>query len=155
MKHFRYATLLLCAGAGSLHAAELRLHALLDGSTVVSATDSSATGEAKAVLQDDGKVRINLVFGGLSSNVISAALHTGASNANGPAVVPLDVRTNQTVGSLVDEEITLSDDVAASMRAGNTYILVNTIDHPSGAMRGQLIPQPVRLPSEPELEESR
>ena len=44
------ALLVLCVVAASAHAAELRLHALLDGASVVSATDSKATGEAKAVL---------------------------------------------------------------------------------------------------------
>jgi hypothetical protein len=143
------ALLVLCAVATSADAAELRLRALLDGASVVSATDSKATGEAKAVLQDDNTLRINLVFGGLASNVTGAALHTGASSENGPAAAPLDVRRNQTVGSLVDTELTLTDDVAASVRAGNAYIVVATVDHPSGAIRGQLIPQPVRLPATP------
>lgn len=143
------ALLALGAVAAGAHAADLRLHALLDGASVVSATDSKATGEAKAVLQDDNTLRINLVFGGLASNVTGAELHTGARSENGPAVAPLDVRENQTVGSLVETELTLTDDVATSMRAGNAYILVTTVDHPSGAIRGQLIPQPVRLPDAP------
>jgi hypothetical protein len=150
MKLQRVLTLLvLCAIASGAQAAGLRLHALLDGASVVSATDSPATGEAKAVLEDDNTLRINLVFGGLASNVTGAELHTGASSENGPAVAPLDVRENQTVGSLVDTEVTLTADVAASVRAGNAYIVVTTVDHPSGAIRGQLIPQPVRLPETP------
>ena len=143
------ALLVSCVVATGVHAAELRLHALLDGASVVSATDSKATGEARAILQDDNKLRINLVFGGLASNVTGAELHTGARSENGPTVAPLDVRENQTVGSLVDTELILTDDVAASMRAGNAYILVTTVDHPSGAIRGQLVPQPVRLPDTP------
>lgn len=146
--------LLLIAAGGPLRADELRLHAVLNGGSVISATASTATGEAKAVLQDDGKLRISLVYGGLASDATGAALHTGTRVGNGPAVMPLDVRTNQTVGSLVNEELTLSADVAASMRAGNTYIVITTIDYPSGAIRGQLIPQPMRLPSVPEPEEN-
>lgn len=155
----RYLTILLLAACiGPLHtpelrAAEERLHAVLDGARVVSATDSKATGEATAVLRDDGKVRINLVFGGLASDVTGAALHTGTSAENGPAVIPLDVRKNQTAGSLVNEQLTLSEDVATSMRAGETYILINTVDHPLGAIRGQLIAQPVRLRDLPETAE--
>jgi hypothetical protein len=143
------AVLVLCVVAPSAHAVEVRLQALLDGASVVSATDSKATGEAKAVLQDDNTLTINLVFGGLDSNVTGAELHTGARSENGPSVAPLDVRENQTVGSLVDTELTLTDDVAASVRDGNAYIVVTTVDHPSGAIRGQLIPQPVRLPASP------
>ncbi len=143
------ALLVLCMAGTGLHATELRLHALLDGASVVSATDSKATGEARGVLQDDNKLRINLVFGGLASNVTGAELHTGARSENGPAVAPLDVREHQTVGSLVDTELTLTDDVASSLRAGNAYLVVTTVDHPSGAIRGQLVPQPVRLPDTP------
>lgn len=142
--------LLLAACIGQAGAAELRLHAILNGANVVSATDSKATGEASAVLQDDGKVRINLVFGGLASDVTGASLHTGTRAENGPAAMPLDVRKNQTVGSLVDEQIDLSDEVEQRMRDGETYIVVTTIDHPAGVIRGQLLPQPVRLGDEPE-----
>jgi|GEM_PF-885615 len=149
------ALLLLAVGIGPLHATELRLHAVLNGASVVSATDSKATGEATAVLRDDGKVRINLVFAGLASDVTTAALHTGTSAENGPAVMPLDVGKNQTVGSLVNSELTLSDEVAASMRAGETYIVITTIDHPAGVIRGQLMPQPVRLGDKPEAEEAK
>lgn len=142
--------LLLAACIGQAHAAELRLHAVLSGASVVSATDSKATGEASAVLQDDGKVRINLVYGGLTSDVTSASLHIGTSAENGPPALPLNVREHQTVGSLVDEDLQLGEAVAQRMRDGETYILVNTIDHPSGAIRGQLTPQPVRLGDQPE-----
>ncbi|MEO6263954.1 MAG: CHRD domain-containing protein [Luteimonas sp.] len=145
--------LFLAASIGPVHAAELRLHAVLNGGNVVSATDSEATGEATAVLQDDGKVRINLVFGGLASDVTGASLHTGTSAENGPPALPLDVRKNQTAGSLVDGELDLSEAVAQRMRDGETYLLVTTIDHPAGAIRGQLVPQPVRLGDQPEEEE--
>jgi hypothetical protein len=42
--------------------------------------------------------------------------------------------------------LTLNADVATSVRAGNAYLLVTTTDFPAGALRGQLLPQPVRLP---------
>lgn len=166
MKRVRCLTmLLLVAGFGPLdavrlqaaepqtaesQAAEMRLHAVLNGGSVVSATDSKATGEASAVLQADGKVRLNLVFGGLASDVTGASLHTGTSAENGPAAMPLDVRKHQTLGSLVDEKLALSEEVAQHMRDGETYIVVTTVDHPAGAIRGQLIPQPVRLGDQPQ-----
>ena len=136
--------LLMITGAAS--AAELRLHAVLDGASVISATDSRGTGEASAVLSDDNKLRINLVFGGLASNVTGAELHLGSSSENGAAIAPLDVRTNQRGGSLVNADVTLTPDAAASVRDGNSYVLVMTNDRPAGEIRGQLLPQPVRLP---------
>lgn len=138
------ATLLL-AGTGSLQAADLHLHALLDGASVVSATDSRGTGEATATLSDDGKVRLTMVFGGLSSDVTGATLQLGSSAENGAVVAPLDVRVEQAAGSVVDAEITLTPLAAESMRAGNSYLLVTTSNYPKGEIRGQLVPQPVRL----------
>ncbi len=151
----RIAGVLLGVCIGPVYAEDLQLHAVLDGSTVVSATTSKATGEATAILRDDGKVRINLVFGGLTSKVTGAALHTGTKAENGPNVMPLDVRKDQTAGSLVNSEVTLTPDVAASMRQGDVYIVVTTIDYPSGAIRGQLMPQPVRLGTQPAVQPSK
>ena len=45
--------------------------------------------------------------------------------------------------------LTLTPDVAADVRAGDAYLLVTTSDFPTGALRGQLLPQPVRLPRTP------
>ena len=141
------ATLLLAMAGCPAFAADQRLHAVLDGASVISATDSKGTGEASAVLTDDNKLRINLVFGGLASEVTGAALHLGNSSENGAAVAPLDVRTNQRGGSLVNQDVTLTPDAAASVREGNSYLLVTTNDRPAGEIRGQLLPQPVRLQS--------
>lgn len=137
--------LILFACSGLLQAQEVKLHAVLDGASVVSATESPATGEASAVLGDDGKLKLDLIYGGLASDVTGASLHIGKSSENGPQVLTLDVQTNQADGSLVDEQLTLTDAVAQRMRDGETYLLVTTIDHPDGAIRGQLQPQPVRL----------
>lgn len=138
------------AGLGQARADELKLRAVLNGGNVVSATDSEATGEATAVLDDDDKLVLNLVYGGLGSEVTGASLHIGKSNENGLSAMALDVRENQTVGSLVDAHFTLEASVAQRMRDGETYILVTTIGNPDGAIRGQLMPQPVRLADEPE-----
>jgi len=139
------AAALLLGAIAPATAAEVRLHALLDGASVVSATDSKATGEATAVLDDDNRLRLDLVFGGLDTGVTGAGLHVGTAAENGPEAEPLDVRKTQTEGSLVQARFTLTDDVAARMRAGETYISIETVDHPAGAIRGQLVPQPVRL----------
>jgi hypothetical protein len=139
--------LLWLVASAPLHAAELRLHALLDGASVVSATDSPGTGEARAVLQDDGKLRVTLLVGGLAANVTSVELHTGSGNDNGPQVASMDASPNTQGGWSVNTVLTLTPDVVASVRAGNAYLLVTTTDFPSGALRGQLLPQPVRLPA--------
>ena len=98
------------------------------------------------MLQDDNKLRVTLLVGGLASNVTGVELHTGSGNDNGRAA-SMDASPNTQGGWAVNTVLTLSDDVAASVRAGNAYLLVTSADHPTGALRGQLLPQPVRLPS--------
>lgn len=137
--------MLLMLGGGVASAADLRLHALLDGASVVSATDSKGTGEATAILTDDNKLRLTLVYGGVETNIAGASLNLGSSAENGTVVLPLDVPTDRTSGALVNAQLTVPPDAAAAMRLGNTYLLIDTTDHPTGAIRGQLLPQPVRL----------
>ena len=50
-------------------------------------------------------------------------------------------------------EIALSQAVAEQMRAGETYLQIETTGFPDGAIRGQLVPQPVRLEDAAEPEE--
>ena len=136
-------------------AADLELHATLDGAHVVSATESTGTGEAHAWLDDEDRVRIELVFGGLESGASGAGLYAGASTENGDLVAELDVAPGLVRGRLDDIEIALSPEVAGRMRAGETYLQVETPGFPDGAIRGQLVPQPVRLDDviEPEEED--
>ncbi|HVI26170.1 MAG TPA: CHRD domain-containing protein [Xanthomonadaceae bacterium] len=146
---------LLALAAGAASAATLELRATLNGANVVSSTDSPATGEARATLDDDNRLRLTLVFGGTTSEVTGVALHVGDSSANGPIAETLDTGREQDGRRRVEQTLTLEDSVAARMRAGETYLEVTTADHPGGAIRGQLQPQPVRLrdmPAEPEEE---
>jgi CHRD domain-containing protein len=124
---------------------DLHLYAVLDNGPLVPDADSTASGEAKAVLHDDGSLEINAVFAGLASEVTEVSLHTGAANATGPAVAPLTARTTA-AGVSVNQRLTLQPGPAADVRAGNAYLLVVTADRPFGALRGQLVPQPVHLP---------
>ncbi|MGN6513524.1 MAG: CHRD domain-containing protein [Lysobacteraceae bacterium] len=142
-----FALLLL---AGAAQAATVRLHATLDARSVVSSSDSPATGEARATLDEDNRLRLDLVFAGVASTVTGVALHVGTPDSAGPAVVPLDVRMDGNGGSLVGARITLADSVAASMRAGSTYLQVDTIGRPQGEIRGQLLPEPASLDDLPQ-----
>ncbi|MFL6593687.1 MAG: CHRD domain-containing protein [Luteimonas sp.] len=134
--------------AGAACAADVHLHAVLGSTPMVPATDSSGSGEARALVRDDGAVRISVAFAGLASSVTAVELHTGASNATGPIVATLDARETP-AGTIVDQQLALDPGPAADVRAGNSYILITTADRPSGALRGQLVPQPVRLPAAP------
>lgn len=147
-----FALAIACAPSAA-SAADLELHATLDGAHVVSATDSDGTGEAHAWLDDDGRVRIELVFGGLESGASGAALYVGEATENGDLVAELDIAPDLVRGRLDDIAIALSPEIAERMRAGETYLQVETPAFPDGAIRGQLVPQPVRLKDGVEPEE--
>jgi hypothetical protein len=135
--------------------AELQLQATLNGANVVSATDSPGTGEARALLGDDDRIRIDLVFGGLQSAVTHVHLHVGKASENGLPVAELAVGTPPAAGRYDDIDIQLSAEQASRVRAGESYLQVRTTGYPDGAIRGQLLPQPLRLdgPVEPEEED--
>ena len=134
-------------------AAEVELHATLDGAHVVSATESPGTGEAHAWLGDDNRVRIELAFGGLADGAVGAALLEGKATENGDLVAELAIDDDLVSGRLDDIVIALSPEIAEQMRLGGTYLQVETLEYPDGAIRGQLVPQPVRLDDAVEPEE--
>lgn len=130
-------------------AQDVMLRGTLGGGNVVSATDSPASGEVAAVLGDDGVLRLDLVFADLEPGATGAALHTGNYNENGPMVARLAIDSGATAGRIVDERVTLTPVVAAAVRAGDGYVVISTIEHPDGAVRAQLMPQPVTLDQPP------
>lgn len=137
--------------AGRAHAQETMLRGTLEGANVVSATESRATGEVSAVLGEDGALQLDLVFAGLEIGATDAALHTGKINENGPLItrLPLDtgIGADATTGRIVGAQVTLTPADAAAARAGDSYVVITTIANPDGAIRAQLLPQPVRLGS--------
>lgn len=149
------AALALAVLPGAGMAADVELHATLDGAHVVSATESPGSGEAHAWLGDDNRVRIELAFGGLADGATGAALLEGKATENGDLVAELAIGDDRVSGRLDDIVIALSPAIAEQMRRGQTYLQVETLEYPDGAIRGQLVPQPVRLdaPVEPEEED--
>lgn len=158
MTHTLRTLLLLAAiavAAGQAHAQDLELRGTLAGGNVVSATESTATGEVAAALADDGTLQLDLVFADLEIEATGAALHTGKFNENGPLVTRLDVAAGvgatpaaaATAGRIAGAEVSLTPAQAAAVRAGESYVVIATVENPDGAIRAQLLPQPVRLDS--------
>ncbi|MFD0739401.1 CHRD domain-containing protein [Lysobacter koreensis] len=131
------------------NAAELKLRALLSGSNVVSATESPAVGEARVMLADDNGVRVDLVYSELEEKAIGAELRIGKANENGSVIEKLDLDVDESDGRVVGALFDTSPEEAARIRAGEAYLVITTIEHPNGVIRGQLVPQPVRLPEPP------
>lgn len=133
--------------ASSAIAQDVVLRGTLGGGNVMSATESPASGEVAAVLDSDGTLQLDMVFAGLELGATGAALHTGRYNENGPMVAQLDVDEGATAGRIVGQQIALTPLIAAAVRAGDSYVVISTIQYPDGAIRAQLMPQPVRLDS--------
>ena len=120
------------------HAADLNLRAVLIGGGVVSATESPGSGEALAVLEEDDDLRLDLAYTGLVTGNTGAALHVGEETENGPEIAELDISLDTTEGRVSVAELRLDPDDAARVRAGESYLVIRTIEYPDGAIRGQL-----------------
>ena len=141
----------LALAASPAIAQEVVLRGVLGGGNVISATESAASGEVAAVLDDD-TLQLDMVFADLELGATGATLHMGKYNENGPMVAQLDVDSGATAGRIVGQQIALTPLTAAAVRAGESYVVISTIEYPDGAVRAQLMPQPVRLDSMPILE---
>lgn len=126
-------------------AAELALRGSLSGTNVVSATESPATGEVAAVLEDDNDLRIDLVYSGLATNATGAGLYVGKANENGTRVAPLGIAAGTTEGRLRGATLRLTPDVASRVRAGEAYVQIVSLEQPGGVIRAQLAPQGATL----------
>lgn len=122
-------------------AADLTLMAVMNGASVVSATESKASGQAMAMLTEDGKLTMDVAFAGLAADATGVELLIGKASENGIVIGPLDVGSGETGASRSGLTMTLTPEQEQAMRDGMTYVLVRTIDFPAGAIRGQLIPQ--------------
>ena len=136
---------------GVAEAGDLKLRASLNGSQVVSATESAATGEARAMLDDDNAMRVDLVYSDLDQAAVGAELRVGKASENGAVTEKLAMDIDGTDGRVVGAQFVVSAEVAARIRAGEVYLVITTIAHPNGVIRGQLMPQPVRLSDEAPL----
>jgi len=152
VRNLFFCAALICAAQA--HAADLMLMAMMDGSSVVSATDSKASGQARAMLAEDGKVTMDVAFAGLASEATSVELLMGKSTENGLIIGPINVGGGRTGDSKSGLAMTLTSEQEQAMRDGMTYVLVRTIDFPGGAIRGQLLPQAPALLGTPIVPET-
>lgn len=132
--------LALLAIAAPATAAEVALRGSLSGENVVSATESPATGEVAAVLEDDNDLRIDLIYSGLATNATGAGFYTGKASENGARVAPLAITAGTTEGQLRGAVVRLTPAAAAQVRAGQSYVQIVSLDQPDGVIRAQLRP---------------
>jgi hypothetical protein len=115
------------------------LRADLNGSNEVPPTESRGSGYFSAVYRPSTKVleyRLNLV--GLSGPITMGYLHGPAEPGQnvekaGPINIPINDNT-------IWDGVTLTEEQAAQVVAGQWYVEVRTIEYPDGEIRGQILP---------------
>ena len=131
------------AGALTLaQAAPVSFEVPLTGAQQVPPVQTSGSGNAN--LTYDASTRVvtwNISFSGLSGQATMAHFHGPApAGKNAGVAVWLSQKGNMMVASPITGQATLSPDEAKMFEAGDMYINVHTKDHPSGEIRGQVVP---------------
>jgi hypothetical protein len=100
-------------------------------------------GSGSAALTYDPATRVvtwNITFSGLSSPATMAHFHGPAAAGKNAGVKVWLSEKGKEVTSPISGQATLSPDDAKMFEAGEMYINVHTKDHPSGEIRGQVVP---------------
>jgi hypothetical protein len=145
MRRFFPIALLLAALPLSVQAQDVHLRGIFN---LVRAPDADArppTGEARAVLDEDGDVRIDLVVSGLNERPTFATLHAGDAGENSEQVARLDVAASGNEARVIGGRADLTPLVAQQIRADGAYVVLHTSEHPDGLLRAQLALQPRTL----------
>lgn len=117
-------------------AAQNRFRAEMDGGQVVPAVVTASGGWAAFHLNADSSLDYRVANWGAGG--FGAALHRGASGAEGPPIAALAPGPNSWNGTTAP----LSAADAAALRAGEVYLEIRTAAFPEGEIRGQLCAAP-------------
>lgn len=115
------------------------LRATLAAAFEVPPTASRGSGYFEAVYRPSTKVleyRLNLV--GLSGPITTGYLQGPASaGENAPRVAPINIPIYD---NTIWDGVTLTEEQAAQVLAGQWYVNVMTLQYPDGELRGQILP---------------
>lgn len=115
------------------------LRATLSAAAEVPPTDSRGSGYFEAVYRPSSKImeyRLNLV--GLSGPITTGYLQGPAAPGEiGPQVVPINIPLYDYT---IWDGVTLTEEQAAQVVAGQWYVNVKTLQYPDGEIRGQILP---------------
>jgi CHRD domain len=115
------------------------LRATLGGAYEVPPTQSRGSGYFEAVYRPSTKVleyRLNLV--GLSGPITGGSLHGPARPGdNAQPVAPINIPIYD---HTIWDGVTLTEEQAGQVLAGQWYVSVTTLQYPDGEIRGQILP---------------
>ena len=118
-------------GSGTAFGADVMLK--LSGANEVPPVTTSASGEGKISVGDDGSVSGSVMTKGIQGT--AAHIHIGAAGKNGPVVVPFtkDGDVYKAPGGAK-----LDADQMKAFKAGDLYFNVHSAANPNGELRAQL-----------------
>ena len=133
---------LALAGTLSLaQAAPVAFEVPLTGAQQVPPVQTAGSGSAKLTYDPDTRVVTwDIGFSNLSSTATMAHFHGPAVAGKNAGVKVWNSEKGVEMKSPVNGQATLSPDDAKMFEAGDMYINVHSKDHPSGEIRGQVMP---------------
>lgn len=115
--------------------------AVLSGTNEVPSTTSNATGRMVIVLDNDFKTAHWRLMVSDILTPTAAHIHIGEPGVAGPIVFPLYTGGgNFGAGSPISGTLTLTPNQIVDLGMGRYYVNVHTAAHPTGEIRGQLLP---------------
>jgi hypothetical protein len=125
----------IAGGAALAHAETVALKTALNGTSEVPPNDSKATGQGTFTYNTETRqLRFTITYRGLTGQATAGHIHGPASpGANAGVIVPFAVPEAPISGTA-----TLTDDQAAALLAGQTYVNIHTDANKSGEIRGQI-----------------
>jgi len=124
---------------GEPHMPKTELRATLGAAYEVPPTASRGTGYFEAVYRPSTKVlqyRLNLV--GLSGPITGGSLNGPAAlDENAQPVSPINIPIYD---NTIRDGVTLTEEQADQVLAGQWYVNVMTLQYPDGEIRGQILP---------------
>ena len=126
--------------SGAATAASVSFKVPLTGAEQVPAVTTTGSGTADLTWDPSTRdVTWSVAYNNLSGPVTMAHFHGGAKGKNGPVTIWL-TKKDSPVTSPISGKATLTPEQAKDFAAGDWYINVHTKDHPSGEIRGQVVP---------------
>jgi hypothetical protein len=139
------------------------LRATLSTFDQVPSVFAKSSGSFEAEINDDGTISFTLSYADMSSSVVQAHIHFGASRTNGGVMVflcggakPACPASGKVTGTITAADVSVlptsnGDSVipqgiqpadlsgmTEAIRSGNTYVNVHTTTFPGGELRGQV-----------------
>lgn len=124
---------------GEPRVAKADLRATLGGAYAVPPTRSRGSGYFEAVYRPSTKVlEYRVVLSGLSGPITMGYLHGPAGlGENAQQIAPINIPIYDYT---VWDGVTLTEEQAAQILAGQWYVNVMTLQYPDGEIRGQILP---------------